>query len=630
MNLKRKHFFILIMLMFCVPLKSGIYLQTNHRDSAITADVKEAFLLSNNYPDSALKIANRGIVQAQVSDNKRLAAFSYKTRGWAYFRLGNYDSCQQNLYRSIDIFAQIHDSLNVLYNYTNLGIIFTKQTEFDKAIAVLSKADSINNLMCDLKISSEINRQLGIIHRERKDYPKALSYLKQAFNYSIQLKDTSHILDAISSLCIIYTNMSHADSSLLLLKHFSPFYKSLPANDFHRASMHELAGDANLQLKNFGRAYTSYLAAYRIFVNTDDFPDQAYESINIGRALLGLEKYDDAEKYLLKAFKICDGLNILVYKYDAATQLTLVNKKKRNWPSAYNWLETEKILYDSIQYNDRTEKAAALEAKYQSEKKEKEIQLLKKDRELDKAILARKEIIQYGLIIFAGLILFIGFLTVHRYRYLQQEKRRLAIEQLRNDIARDLHDDMGSVVSGINIISKAALNNKHTTNIAFDTFRKIEQYSGYIQEKMSDIVWAITPGNDTFDKLIVKMKEFSADLLEPLNINFIFAINADFKNLHAANLNELKDFYLFFKEVINNAAKYSECSEIEIKIFKDDNKTINLEINDNGKGFDIDGVQSGNGLKNMKVRANRLNGQMTIESKKGRGTKVTLNIKSHD
>jgi signal transduction histidine kinase len=161
-----------------------------------------------------------------------------------------------------------------------------------------------------------------------------------------------------------------------------------------------------------------------------------------------------------------------------------------------------------------------------------------------------------------------------------------------------------------------------------ENLKKIHENSNYILESMSDIVWAINPVNDSFEKTLFRMKEFAADILEPLNIQYEFKLS---EGLHSISmqLKKRKDFFLFFKEALNNAAKYSHCTKVGISIVQQ-NDFVVLQAEDNGIGFDTGKDYRGNGLRNMKQRADQMNGEFTINSEPGKGTSIYLKIKSHD
>jgi ligand-binding sensor domain-containing protein/signal transduction histidine kinase len=198
-------------------------------------------------------------------------------------------------------------------------------------------------------------------------------------------------------------------------------------------------------------------------------------------------------------------------------------------------------------------------------------------------------------------------------------------EQIRSKVARDLHDDMGSSLSSINIMSKIALE-KNEPLISNNYLKVIRENAALMQESLSDIVWAINPQNDTMEKVLVRMKEFAAELCEPLNIQYDFIEEGDL-SIVKLDINTRKDFYLIFKESINNAVKYSECNRITVHMRYQLSGLV-LRINDDGKGFDLNVKRSGNGLKNMKHRADTIHGQLKIESEFGSGTQISLMLPS--
>ncbi|HOZ85476.1 MAG TPA: two-component regulator propeller domain-containing protein [Niabella sp.] len=225
----------------------------------------------------------------------------------------------------------------------------------------------------------------------------------------------------------------------------------------------------------------------------------------------------------------------------------------------------------------------------------------------------------YFLIILSltGILFFI-----HRLRL----QRLLHVEKVRSRLARDLHDDMGSTLSTINILSNLALQqDKLDESKAKDYMSTISVSTSQMMEAMDDIVWSINPMNDSLSKILSRMKETAGAILEPKQIEYRFDV--------AENINEIKlpmesrrEIFLIFKEAINNIVKYAECTEVIFSLHKKVNK-FSLSICDNGKGFNTstDKPSTGrNGLKNMNKRASNLKGKLFIQSQPGMGTTVTL------
>lgn len=209
--------------------------------------------------------------------------------------------------------------------------------------------------------------------------------------------------------------------------------------------------------------------------------------------------------------------------------------------------------------------------------------------------------------------------AISRYREIQ----RLQHEKLRLRIARDLHDEMGSTLSSISILSEAALRNLQA-DIDRARFGVIGERARQVMEAMSDIVWSVNPRNDNMANVLQRMKEFAVEILEPQGIALHF--EAD-EAVGALNLpmEQRKDFYLLFKEAVNNAAKYSGATDVWVTV-QSENGSLHLEVRDNGRGFDVEQVKRGNGLWNMQRRAERMGGRLVLESKAGEGTRVEVRV----
>lgn len=225
-------------------------------------------------------------------------------------------------------------------------------------------------------------------------------------------------------------------------------------------------------------------------------------------------------------------------------------------------------------------------------------------------------------IVIAGIIY-----AIYRYRINELVKR----QGIRNKIAQDLHDSVGSTLSSISVYSQVAKiykEKKQETELQ-KILEKISDTSGEMISEMNDIVWAINPRNDNMEKIFHRMESFAKPLLQTKNVAFGFRHDESLLHINLS-MEKRKNFYLIFKESINNALKYSDCKKLEVSITLYQ-QHINLKVKDDGKGFDIKEMKifsskslSGNGLNNMKRRADEMKGECFIESAPGLGTSVNL------
>jgi two-component sensor histidine kinase len=226
----------------------------------------------------------------------------------------------------------------------------------------------------------------------------------------------------------------------------------------------------------------------------------------------------------------------------------------------------------------------------------------------------------WWFILLCGLAIFaLGYLF-----YYLKIQRELEAVRLRARLARDLHDDIGSSLSSISIISNMARKKpEHVPEEARRIFTKISETSQRTLDSISDLVWTMDPENDLAEDLFMRMRVYTSETLEAKEISYEFNVTEQTGRIKM-DMEKRKNFYLIFKEAINNIAKYSKCTKVIIDV-KPNNGNLELKITDNGVGFaEPQAEQTGHGLKNMKQRALQMNGRITITSKPGKGTSIEL------
>lgn len=218
-------------------------------------------------------------------------------------------------------------------------------------------------------------------------------------------------------------------------------------------------------------------------------------------------------------------------------------------------------------------------------------------------------------------LIFLGIIAFVFYRYAITQK--LQKSTLSNKISKDLHDDVGSSLSSLNLYSTVATKVFDSNpGKAKEMLQKISDQSLLIMENISDIVWSMKATTDETVNLTTKIKILVADTLSAAEINYKINIDPS-EEITVKSIAAKRTILMIIKEAINNSVKYSSATNITITL-KKINNALFVEIKDDGKGFDpaVNKAHT-NGLVNMQKRAIELQGSVDIKSGPGAGTTVT-------
>ena len=200
-------------------------------------------------------------------------------------------------------------------------------------------------------------------------------------------------------------------------------------------------------------------------------------------------------------------------------------------------------------------------------------------------------------------------------------------ERIRENLSRDLHDDLASTISTIAIyLTLIRYNLKKSEDKITELLDKTMTLSGDASTAITDLVWAIKPKSESLSNLMARINNNFSTLFKEQGIIFTVTSGTDTENI-ILNTKAKKNVYLIIKEALNNILKYADAFRVKISISYN-RPEIRLSVKDDGLGFDPAVVKrKGHGLSNMKNRAEEMNGQLEIKSFKGKGTEIILRFK---
>lgn len=569
-------------------------------------------------PDSSRYFLARAEAIARQNANNIKIQYNFnQAAGLFYKNSGEYYQALPYMLDNLRIWTKPDENRAGLL--LNLGNLYSNMGEYKKSTDYHLQSLRLFETLKNLRGQSFCLHSLGNDFFNLNQLTTARKYYERSLEVKKQLGDTRGVLTTTVSMGDVHKDLNEYQKSETYYQKALDEARRLKFPKEETRILHQ-SGLLYRRMGEVEKARASFMQSMAL-------SEQLGDSITYKRTKSELINLDFAEQKNRKIeLQMLDGLNTLIRTGDRQQEaieyerLSEYYSRNKNFEKAFYYLKKHEALTDSVEGNIVLIQLKELEEKYNSEKKEREIALLKKDQELQTLELQQQRANTTIIVIALISVLVIGTLLINRYRVMNRIKRQSELERMRQNIARDLHDDIGSTLSSINIMSKLAMQQNDNTG----HLQKISTYSSRMMETMSDMVWSINPVNDSVEQMLAKMKEFAGEMLEPKNIQYEFVYDNSVREIRL-DVEKRKSLFLIFKEAINNIAKYSEATQVFIRL-NFATGILHMQVQDNGKGFDANISTSGNGLKNMAARAHAIKGKWTQLTEPGKGTSIAIEI----
>jgi signal transduction histidine kinase len=488
----------------------------------------------------------------------------------------------------------------IAQGYNNIGVVYYYMQDFDKTTFYLTKALEIQEGLGNYDGLINGYNNVGAIHIHQEKYLEAIEDYEKALSISTKIDDKVNQAIELSNIGICWT-----------------------------------------KLRDFTKAEEFYSRSLAIRDIIEDTNGKAISLVNMGELFIEQQNYVKAENYLNRGLELATQNGLKKIKETAFSGLADVYERKGDFKKSNAYLRDFIKLNDSILNEEKARIVADAETKYETEKKENEIlkqraQLAEKDQEV-----RRKNTLIYGGFGLALLFGLLGYLVYNqqklKHRQLQKEgelksalvkiETQNKLQEQRLRISRDLHDNIGSQLTFIiSSIDNLKYGFKNMGDKLSDKLSGINDFTSQTIYELRDTIWAMNKNNITFEDLQARISNFIdnakiASEKTKFNFNIDSNVNVDYLFTSVEGMN----IYRIIQEAINNALKYSEASEITVKISDKENR-FRIAISDNGKGFDKEEIEAGNGLLNMQKRSREIGADLEINSSESIGTNVSLEV----
>ncbi len=592
---------------------------------------------------------------------------------WKY---GPSDNTKSEMYgnQALDLALQLSDSLLIAEAYNNIGVVFYRNSDYDSAIIIYEKSLEISKRRGFDLLSARLNSKIGVayqeqgkyelaskyqlkavryfeethdsikmsqcytnlarVHYENHEYDKANSYDEKALEIFVRYNYTYGMATTYGSMALNYQETGEIEKAITYLEKALGLFKKLDYKSNIATALLNL-GQLYRKHGNTQKGIDYYLEAIELSKEINDLHSYAVTTANLANIYYEAGNYSEAEKHYLTALDIAREIKILKTEHQCYRELAKLYSKTGRYKEALDYKSKQYIVHDSIYNIEKYEQLSELETKYETEKKEQEIELWKAENEVKQLTIKRQQIFIIGSVTGILLLIVIAFLWYNRKRLqqkaiLESEKNRYrkklleasidAEEKERKRIARELHDGVAQQLGGL--------------KMAWQIISK--EYKGKGLEKLKEITKTLDEATDEVRNISHQMmpKVLSTNGLiyaieDMLDKTFKYSsIKYQFEHFGVeGRFNEKIELSLYrvCQELVNNVIKHSGANLVSVQLFKS-KKHLILMLEDNGKGMNSDNKKPGIGILNIASRIDTINGEVNYEPGPESGTVATIRI----
>jgi signal transduction histidine kinase len=498
----------------------------------------------------------------------------------------------------------------------NIAVAYDDLGDRDNAMKYALRAIELQEKSQFKKLDSSPYSLVGSILKFYKKPIEALKYYEKALKVDTDNANLNGMAINENRIGNIYDDLHKPDEAI---RHYKIGLKHVEESKYQLLKTDLLSnlGRMEIQFKRYAQAEKYLKENEELCRSLDSKTALITACVQLGNLYSLQKKNPVAEKYYKEAYELSKDSDDPSVRHESFGTISKFYAGIGNFAKAYQYLAEANIERDSSYKIESDERTQEILTKYETEKKEQQIKLL--NEESKTANFQRNAFLVGGLLVLL-LATAIIILLVNRNRW----KRLEETQRLRNKIAADLHDEIGSTLSSISILSEIVAMQQRKNEFKPEIMQQVSNDAREVIDKMDDIIWTINPENDNFYNLETRLKAFAIPLFESKDIDFEFNFSNELESLKI-DMGKRRDIYLILKEAINNLIKYSQCKKAEIN-GTIEHKVLKISVIDDGIGFDTQQESTRNGLKNMQKRATKIGGELSISSRQNKGTAVMLTI----
>lgn len=469
-----------------------------------------------------------------------------------------------------------------------------------KALEIQLKVLELHEKSKDTSQIAACYNNMAMIYQEQEDYPNAVHYYFRAKNI-LETNENEDLVKAFINIGYNYERMNRLDSALLYLnKAYELGIRIKDNKDI--AVVHINLGNVHYRLHNNDLALSHYRSSIPLAHQPkDDKQTLAHANYGIAKLFKERNKIDSSMLFAKQSLAFSNGS----YRKGVAMASALLSELyevQHKTDSALMYYKKAVKTRDSMFNPDIVRKVQILNTKEQ----------LRLQQEKREAFQRYRSNLKMCALIGGFIILLLVAAFLFRVRQLKRENL------IRTKLSKDVHDDLGSTLNSIKVYTNLALIKNEKQHL-----QKIKESAQEAISGVRDIMWVLDDRKDNVADLLTRIRQFAIPLCEANDIRYVQQVNDE--ALHQRlQQEEKRNLYLIIKEAINNTIKYAKTNEVYLTMELSNKRKLLIQIKDTGTGFNPNQASEGNGLRNMKFRAEQLGYNFSMDSLIDQGTIIEL------
>jgi len=630
------------------------------------------YYVNQNQPQKALNNYNLAYQVSRDANLTKNTASSLNALASYYEQTNNYEKAIEHYLKAADKFKSIQDTVQMATTYINLGRIHRNISSYDKALRYYLQAIRFLKQGNNKETLANAYNETGIIHLTMDDYDKALEYYEKALQLFEELGQTELVAMVYNNIGIIYDDQGNNKQAL------EYYQKSLEtdqkANDISgMASSLNNIGLIHFELEEYSQALEFLNRSLKHAQELNDKHKIANTNNNIGEVLIETGDFQKAHEAISTGLELSTEIHANRYKNESYELFAKLYEAQGDYSKALNYFKKHHALNDTIFSQEKQNRISEIQIKYETERKEKEIELLKKDNQINKLEIKRQKNFRNYAAIFAILVLALAILAYNRFnlkkknaRILEKKNRQLSEANLKlQDSENNLRELNATKDKFFSIIAHDLKNPFHALfgfseemykNVNHLDKNEIREYGKAIFEASQNLYnllqnllkWSRTQ----LGSIVLKPQQLP---LRPTTEEIIslLKINADEKNIRIDNeitphMKAYVDQNVFdtvMRNLLSNAIKFTDSGgQVKIRAEKENGQTF-VSLTDTGRGipkshlknlFSVNNNLSTQGTSNeqgtglglilCKELIEKSHGQIWAHSKPGKGSTFSFSL----